>query len=164
MPMGDSERFATWDEAFRWLKGRGLKGVMFVVFDEHGGLTQAIAQHFQGATWQRGQGSLMRNRLSHGPVKVRTEVAVAAKLVLQSSEMPEARRRLAAFSERFTKTASKAVACLEAAFDEALAVLHGPRSTVAGCAARTCRSGSMRTSGGANALFGSSRTTTRRVA
>lgn len=26
--MGDSESFATWDEAFRWLKGRGLKGVM----------------------------------------------------------------------------------------------------------------------------------------
>ncbi len=46
--VGDSERFANWDEAFRWLKGSVLKGVMFVVFDEHGGLTQAIAQHFQG--------------------------------------------------------------------------------------------------------------------
>ncbi len=95
----------------------------------------------------------MRNRLSHGQVKVLAEVAVSANLVLQSSEIPEARRRLAAFSERFTKTASKAVACLEDAFYEALAVLHGPISAVAGCAARTCRSGSMRTSGGANALF-----------
>lgn len=68
--IGDSDSFATWDEAFRWLKGRGLKGVMFVVSDEHGGLTQAIAKHFQGATWQRCQVHLMRNLLSHSPVKV----------------------------------------------------------------------------------------------
>jgi len=28
---------------------------MFVVSDSHGGLTEAIARHFQGATWQRCQ-------------------------------------------------------------------------------------------------------------
>ncbi len=124
--IGDSESFATWDEAFRWLKGRGLKGVMFVVSDEHGGLTQAIAKHFQGATWQRCQVHLMRNLLSHSPVKARAEVAAAARLVLQASDLGEARRRLASFSERFAKTASKAVACLEAAFDDALAVMALP--------------------------------------
>ncbi|HNF92370.1 MAG TPA: transposase [Accumulibacter sp.] len=48
--IGDSESFATWDETFRWLKGCGLKGVMFVVSDEYGGLTQAIAKPYQGAT------------------------------------------------------------------------------------------------------------------
>ena len=124
--IGDSESFATWDEAFRWLKGRGLKGVMFVVSDEHGGLTQAIAKHFQGATWQRCQVHLMRNLLSHSPVKARAEVAAAARLVLQASDLSEARRRLAEFSERFAKTASKAVGCLEAAFDDALAVMALP--------------------------------------
>ncbi len=80
--IGDSERFATWDEAFRWLKGRDLKGVKFVVSDEQGGLTPAIAKHFQGATCQRCQGYLMRNLLSHSPVKARAEVAAAASLVL----------------------------------------------------------------------------------
>lgn len=39
--MGDTKSFATWDETFRWLKGRGLKGVMFVVSDDHGGLTES---------------------------------------------------------------------------------------------------------------------------
>ena len=48
--IGDTESFATWDESFRWLKGRGLKGVMFVVSDDHGGLIQAVAKHF-GAGW-----------------------------------------------------------------------------------------------------------------
>lgn len=55
--IGDSERFATWDETFRWLKGRGLTGVLFVISDDPGGLTQAIGKPFQGASWQRCQGA-----------------------------------------------------------------------------------------------------------
>lgn len=38
--IGDPESFATWDEMFKWLRGRGLKGVMFVISDSHGGLGQ----------------------------------------------------------------------------------------------------------------------------
>ncbi|GAB1719549.1 MAG: hypothetical protein NTAFB09_12800 [Nitrosospira sp.] len=37
--IGDTENFATWDETFRWLKSRGLQGVVFVISDSHGGLT-----------------------------------------------------------------------------------------------------------------------------
>ena len=124
--LGDTESFATWDEAFRWLKSRGLKGVMFVVSDQHSGLTQAIAKHFQGATWQRCQVHLMRNLLSHAPVKVRAEVAAAAKLVLQAPDLAEATRRLAEFTQRFAKAAAKAVACLEAGFEDAMAVMALP--------------------------------------
>lgn len=29
--IGDTESFATWDETFRWLRGRGLKGTMFII-------------------------------------------------------------------------------------------------------------------------------------
>jgi transposase-like protein len=46
--IGDGESFATWDETFRTLKGRGLKGVAFVILDDHGGLREAVARHFQG--------------------------------------------------------------------------------------------------------------------
>lgn len=127
--IGDRESFATWDEAFRWLKGRGLKGARLVVSDEHGGLTQAIATPFQGATWQRCQGHRMRNLLSHSLVKARAEVAAAARLVLQASDLSEARRRLAEFSERFAKTASKAGGCLEAPFDDAWAVMALPEKS-----------------------------------
>ena len=124
--IGDTESFATWDETFRWLKGRGLKGVMFVVSDDHSGLIQAIGKHFQGAAWQRCQVHLMRNLLSHAAVKVRAEVAQAAKLVLQAPDMAEARRRLADFCERFARTAARAVACLEAGFEDAMAVMALP--------------------------------------
>jgi len=50
--IGDSESYTTWDEMFRWLKGRGLSGVVFVISDDHGGITKAVDKHFQGATWQ----------------------------------------------------------------------------------------------------------------
>ena len=124
--IGDTENFATWDETFRWLRGRGLKGVMFVISDNHGGLTQAIAKHFQGASWQRCQVHLMRNILSHSPVKVRAEVAAAAKLVLHAPDMMEAKRRLAEFVGRFAKNAPKAVACLEVGFEDTMAVMALP--------------------------------------
>ena len=124
--LGDTESFATWEETFRWLKGRGLKGVMFLISDQHSGLVEAAAKHFQGATWQRCQVHLMRNILGHCGPRVRAEVAAAAKLVFQAADMPEARRRLQEFAERFEKSAPKAVACLEAGFDDAMAVMSLP--------------------------------------
>lgn len=124
--IGDTESVATWDETFRWLKQRGLQGVRFVISDAHGGLTEAIAKHFQGATWQRCQVHLMRNLLAHASTRVRAEVAAAAKLVLQAPDMDEARRRLQTFAERFATSAPKAVACLEAGFEDAMAVMTLP--------------------------------------
>ena len=126
--MGDVESFATWEEMFRWLKGRGLKGVMFVISDSHGGLTEAIARHFQGATWQRCQVHLMRNILGHTSFRPRVEVAAAAKRVFQAADRKEAERGLAEFVERFEKTAPQAVKCLEDGFEDALAVLALPEN------------------------------------
>ena len=57
--IGDTESFATWEETFRWLKARGLTGVMYVISDQHAGLVEAAKKHFQGATWQRCQVHLM---------------------------------------------------------------------------------------------------------
>lgn len=124
--IGDTESFSTWDETFRWLKQRGLKGVMYVISDQHSGLTEAIKKHFQGATWQRCQVHLMRNILGATSVRNRTEVASYTKLVLQAPDMKEARRRLDDFIERFEKKAPKAVACLEEAFEDAMAVIALP--------------------------------------
>jgi putative transposase len=51
--VADTESEATYQELFRSLKRRGLKGVELVVSDDHGGLKAAIARHFQGAAYQR---------------------------------------------------------------------------------------------------------------
>ncbi len=124
--IGDSESYATWDEMFKWLRGRGLKGVMFVISDSHSGLVQAATKHFQGAHWQRCQVHLMRNLLGHSSPKLRADVAAGAKVIFQAADMAEARRRLNEFVERFSKTAPKVVACLEAGFEDAMAVMVLP--------------------------------------
>ena len=124
--IGDTESQATWSETFDWLKRRGLKGVMFVVSDSHGGLREALARHFQGASWQRCQVHLLRNVLGHCSRRVRAEVAEAAKLVLQAPSMDEARRRMQDFADQFGKRAPKAVACLQEGFEDAMAVMSLP--------------------------------------
>jgi putative transposase len=124
--IGDTESFSTWDETFRWLKQRGLKGVMYVISDQHAGLTEAIRKHFQGATWQRCQVHLMRNILGFTSTRHLADIAAHAKLVLQAPDIEEARRRLNDFVERFEKKAPKAVACLEEAFEDAMAIIALP--------------------------------------
>lgn len=124
--IGDTESYATWEEAFKWLKSRGLKGVMFVVSDQHAGLVEAARKHFQGATWQRCQVHLMRNILGTCSVRHRKDVAEKVKLIFQSADMEEARRRRDEFIEAFEKKVPKAVACLEEAFDDAMAVMELP--------------------------------------
>lgn len=124
--IGDTESYATWEEAFKWLKSRGLKGVMYVISDQHAGLVEAARKHFQGATWQRCQVHLMRNILGSCAVRHRKAVAEKAKLVFQAPDMEDARRRRDEFIEAFEKKAPKAAACLEEAFDDAMAVMALP--------------------------------------
>lgn len=124
--IGDTENAATWNDAFRWLKDRGVKGVQFVVSDDHGGLRQAIQKHFQGATWQRCQIHLMRNVLGRCSVRHRLEIIAAVRSIFNSQDKSEARRRLDVFVGTFQKIAPKAVACMEEGFEDAMAVMSLP--------------------------------------
>jgi len=124
--VGDSESFATWDALFKNLKDRKLERADFVVSDNHSGLKKAAMKHFAGATWQRCQVHLLRNLSEHSPRKEREAVIAAAKLVLYAADRTEAVRRRDEFIERFSKTAPNAVACLEEAFEDAIAVLALP--------------------------------------
>lgn len=124
--IGDTENAATWNDAFRWLKDRGVKGVQFVVSDDHGGLRQAIQKHFQGATWQRCQVHLMQNVLGRCSVRHRLEIIAAVRSIFNSQDKSEARRRLDVFVGTFQKIAPKAVACMEEGFEDAMAVMSLP--------------------------------------
>ncbi len=124
--IGDVESCATWNELFGSLKKRGLRGVEFVVSDDHAGLIEAIDKQFIGASWQRCQVHLMRNALSYCPSRMRKEFGAAMKLVFGAGDLKEARRHLAALATSFAKTAPKAAACLEAGFEDAMAVMALP--------------------------------------
>jgi transposase-like protein len=59
--VGIQENRTLWGEEFKRLKKRGLRGVEFVVSDDHEGLVEAICSHFIGATWQRCQVHFLRD-------------------------------------------------------------------------------------------------------
>ncbi len=124
--IGDSESEAFWLETFRWLKGRGLSNVAYVVSDDHNGLVSAARRSFQGAIWQRCQVHFMRNVLSYTPARYKAVVGEGLKRIFRAETAAEARERCAEFAEALEKAAPKAVVCLEAGIEDALAVMALP--------------------------------------
>ncbi len=75
--IAESESEASWGAVFSELKQRGLRGVSYVVSDDHAGMVRAIERHFQvrgpqrqvfvagveGAVWQRCQVGLRAQRV-----------------------------------------------------------------------------------------------------
>jgi putative transposase len=94
--VADTESEASYQELFRSLKGRGLKGVELVVSDDHEGLKAAVGRHFQGASWQRCQVHYARNLLGMVGAKKRKELAEGLRGVFAA---PSRRTALALASE-----------------------------------------------------------------
>jgi transposase-like protein len=124
--LGDSKSEASWSEFFSWLKSRGLRGVDLVVSDHHAGLVRAIRQHFQGVTWQRCQTHTLRNVLDATPRAWREEVHARVRACLDAPDPETARLLLNRVLEDFESRAPRAMAILEAAFEDATAVLALP--------------------------------------
>ena len=124
----DSESFAAWEDFFKGLKGRGLKGVLEGISDSHAGLVEAARKPFQGVSWQRCQVHLLCHLLGHTPSRHRAEVAAHVQRIFQAPDLAEARRHLAAVVTRFDKIAPKAVACLEEGFEDAVSVMGLPET------------------------------------
>lgn len=126
LQLGDSESYATWEDMFSWLKGRGLKGVDLVTSDEHKGLVRAAQKHFQGALWQRCQVHFMRNILGHTPKRLREPMSEGLKRLFRSESREEAIKQAEYLAEAFEKKAPKAIERLELGIEDTLSVLVFP--------------------------------------
>ena len=124
--VGDSESEATWSEFFRWLIARGLHGVDLVVSDHHGGLVNAAKRHFQGVAWQRCQVHFMRNILDACPKRYHDALKAKLRLMFNAPDITTARSLLDDIVSEYAQTAPRAVTCLEAGFDDAMAVMALP--------------------------------------
>jgi putative transposase len=62
--LGITESSETWGRVFQELLGRGLRGVHYLVSDEHRGLREALLRSFPGAAQQRCQVHYLRNLLA----------------------------------------------------------------------------------------------------
>ena len=124
----NSESEASWSEFLGKLKQRGLSGVDLMVSDNHGGLVKSIRTHFQGVLWQRCQTHFLRNLLDATPKSVTQELHGRLTAMLHASDMEAGRQLEQQILVDFAKKAPKAMAILEAGFEDAMAVMVLPEA------------------------------------
>jgi putative transposase len=122
----DSESEASWGEVFSDLSRRGLRGVRYVVSDDHQGMRKAIDRHFQGVLWQRCQVHFVRNVLNHTASRDKTLVLATLKSVTDAPTLMLARKALHEAVETLGHRVAKAAALLDDCGEEILAVYQLP--------------------------------------
>lgn len=126
--VADSESEASWGEVFSDLSRRGLRGVHYLVSDDHQGMRRAIDRHFQGVVWQRCQVHFVRNILNHTAAREKTFVLGMLKTITEAPTLIAARKALAEAVESLGRRAPKAAALLDACGEEILAVYQLPEA------------------------------------
>ena len=77
------------------LRKRGLKGVQFVVSDDHAGLRKAIREVLPEAAWQRCYVHFLRNALDYLPRKADDDCLTELRWIYDRRNLEEARQDLA---------------------------------------------------------------------
>jgi putative transposase len=126
--IADTESEATYQELFRSLKSRGLKGVELVVSDDHGGLKAAIARHFQGATYQRCQVHYARNLLGMVGHARRKELAEGLRGVFAAPSREVAFGLASELAARWRESHPRVAEHIEEHVEECLSCLAFPES------------------------------------
>src|SRR5215218_6769144 len=127
--VADTESEATYQQLFRSLKARGLKGVKLVVSDEHKGLKAAIARHFQGASHQRCQVHYARNLLGMVSAAKRKELASDLRAIFSATSREQAFGIASSVAQKWRQKGNEKVAeHLEEHIEECLTCLTFPES------------------------------------
>jgi len=124
----DSESETSWTDVFNALKKRGLRGVRYVVSDDHKGLCKAVSRCFQGALWQRCHVHFMRNILSYTSRKDRSYIMSLLREITGAQSLESARKRIAETVELLQRTHPKIADMLDTHGEEILAVYQLPET------------------------------------
>jgi transposase-like protein len=122
----NTESETTWSEVFRDLRDRGLRGVRFVVSDDHQGLRAAVDRHFQGALWQRCQVHFLRNVLAHVSKRDRRWAVDLMRAITNAPTLDAARAALRQATSALEARYPKVAALLDEHGEEMLAVYQLP--------------------------------------
>ncbi len=128
--VADTESEATYQELFRSLKERGLKGVELVVSDDHEGLKTAVSRHFQGASHQRCQVHYARNLLGMVSYASRKELAADLRAIFSAPAREQALQIASSVAEKWRKKKGneKVAEHIEEHIEECLSCLSFPES------------------------------------
>lgn len=125
--LANRESSTSWREFLRRLIHRGLRGVEFVVSDDHAGLRTAIQELLPEAAWQRCYVHFLRNALDYLPRKTDTECLTELRWLYDRQSMEEARRDLAAWLKKWQHKYPKLCDWVENNIEETLTFYRLPR-------------------------------------
>jgi transposase-like protein len=122
-----SEAEVHWREFFEGLVARGMRGVEFVVSDDHAGLRAARRAVLGGATWQRCQFHLAQNAIHHAPnVDIRRRIGAELRSVWNAPTLAKAEASVSELVASYRAGAPKLADWLEKNVQEGLAVFTLP--------------------------------------
>jgi putative transposase len=122
-----SEAEVHWRAFLESLQARGLRGVEYVVSDDHAGLRAARRAVLGGAKWQRCQFHLAQNAIRHAPnATIRKRIGTELRAVWNAGSLAKAETALTELVTAYQGTATKLAAWLEENVPEGLAVFSLP--------------------------------------
>ena len=122
-----SEAEVHWRAFLESLVQRGMRGVQFIVSDDHAGLRAARRAVLGGAVWQRCQFHLAQNAIHHAPnAATRKRIGAQLRSIWNADTADKAQAELNALVASYRDTAPKLAAWLEENVPEGLAVFALP--------------------------------------
>ena len=125
--LANRESQSSWREFLLSLKQRGLRGVEFVVSDDHAGLKKAIAEVVPEAAWQRCYVHFLRNALDYLPRRADDDCMQELRWLYDRRNLAEAQRDLAAWIDRWQKKYPKLTDWVEENIGSTLTFYRLPR-------------------------------------
>ena len=124
--LANRESTSSWKDFLVRLKQRGLRGVEFVVSDDHSGLKKAIAEVLPESYWQRCYVHFLRNALDHLPRKADDDCLKELRWMYDRRTSEEARKDLAAWLAKWQTTYPKLCDWVEENIEETFAYYRLP--------------------------------------
>lgn len=122
-----SEAEVHWRSFLDSLVARGMRGVEFIVSDDHAGLRVARRAVLGGATWQRCQFHLAQNAIHHAPnAEIRKRIGAELRAVWNAATLAKAETALVELVAGYRSTAPKLADWLEQNVPQGLAVFTLP--------------------------------------
>jgi putative transposase len=122
-----SEAEVHWRDFLDGLVARGLRGVTYVVSDDHAGLRAARRAVLPGATWQRCQFHLAQNAIHHAPtLAIRRRIGAELRRIWNAATLADAEAELGRLVASYADAAPDLAAWLEANVPEGLAAFTPP--------------------------------------
>ena len=118
--MANRESQSSWKNFLEDLRKRGLRGVQFVVSDDHAGLKKAIGEVLPEALWQRCYVHFLRNALDYLPRKADDDCLTELRWIYDRRTGEEARQDLAVWLGKWGSRYAKLCRWVEDNIEETL--------------------------------------------